>query len=59
TGALDTQTSHEVMALFTELNRQGITVIIVTHEPDIAAQAHRIIQVQDGLLQGTKTAERH
>ena len=59
TGALDTQTSQEVMALFTELNRQGITVIIVTHEPDIAAQAHRIIQVQDGLLQGTKTAERH
>lgn len=39
------------MALFTELNRQGITVIIVTHEPDIAAQTHRIIQVQDGLLQ--------
>ena len=54
TGALDTQTSHEVMALFTELNRQGITVIIVTHEPDIAAQTHRIIQVQDGLLQREK-----
>ncbi|MEM9163598.1 MAG: ABC transporter ATP-binding protein [Cyanobacteria bacterium P01_F01_bin.4] len=51
TGALDTQTSHEVMALLTELNSQGITVVIVTHEPDIAAQTHRIIQVQDGLLQ--------
>ena len=51
TGALDTQTSHEVMALLTELNRQGITVIIVTHEPDIAAQTHRVIHVQDGLLQ--------
>ncbi|MEO0537226.1 MAG: ABC transporter ATP-binding protein [Cyanobacteria bacterium P01_A01_bin.123] len=51
TGALDTQTSHEVMALLTELNSQGITVVIVTHEPDIAAQTRRIIHVQDGLLQ--------
>ncbi|NER84028.1 MAG: ABC transporter ATP-binding protein [Leptolyngbya sp. SIO1D8] len=51
TGALDTQTSQEVMTLLTELNRQGITVIIVTHEPDIAAQTHRVIHVQDGLLQ--------
>ncbi|EKV00522.1 ABC-type antimicrobial peptide transport system, ATPase component [Leptolyngbya sp. PCC 7375] len=51
TGALDTQTSYEVMALLSELNSQGITVIIVTHEPDIAAQTHRIIHVQDGLLQ--------
>ena len=51
TGALDTQTSHEVMALLSELNSQGITVIIVTHEPDIAAQTHRVIHVQDGLLQ--------
>ncbi|MBE9100949.1 ABC transporter ATP-binding protein [filamentous cyanobacterium LEGE 07170] len=51
TGALDTHTSHEVMNLLTELNSQGITVVIVTHEPDIAAQTHRIIYVQDGLLQ--------
>ncbi|MGD1900549.1 MAG: ABC transporter ATP-binding protein [Phormidesmis sp.] len=51
TGALDTQTSGEVMALLTELNSQGITVIIVTHEPDVAAQTHRIIHVQDGLIQ--------
>ncbi|MEL6603966.1 MAG: ABC transporter ATP-binding protein [Cyanobacteria bacterium J06614_10] len=51
TGALDTQTSDEVMSLLTELNGQGITVVIVTHEPDIAAQTHRIIHVQDGLLQ--------
>ena len=50
TGALDTQTSQEVMTLLSELNSQGITVIIVTHEPDIAAQTHRIIHVQDGLL---------
>ncbi|MEO1633602.1 MAG: ABC transporter ATP-binding protein [Cyanobacteria bacterium J06631_9] len=51
TGALDTQTSSEVMALLTELNGQGITVVIVTHEPEVAAQTHRIIHVQDGLLQ--------
>ena len=50
TGALDTQTSAEVMTLLTELNGQGITVVIVTHEPDIAAQTHRIIHVQDGRL---------
>ena len=51
TGALDTKTSAEVMSLLTELNDQGITVVIVTHEHDIAAQTQRIIHVQDGLLQ--------
>ncbi len=49
TGALDTKTSQEVMDLLTELNHQGITIVIVTHDPDIAAQTKRIIQVQDGL----------
>lgn len=55
TGALDTQTSQEVMQLLTELNAQGITVVIVTHEPDIAAQTRRIIHVKDGLLQKQDT----
>jgi putative ABC transport system ATP-binding protein len=50
TGALDTQTSEEVMQLLSDLNRQGITIIIVTHEPDIAAQTQRTIHVKDGLV---------
>ncbi|WP_273545936.1 ABC transporter ATP-binding protein [Leptodesmis sichuanensis] len=50
TGALDTQTSQEVMNLMTDLNRQGITIMIVTHEHDIAAQTRRIIHMKDGLV---------
>ena len=50
TGNLDSRTSIEVMALFRELNDQGITVVLVTHEPDIAAYTKRIIEVRDGLI---------
>jgi putative ABC transport system ATP-binding protein len=50
TGALDTKTSQEVMALMTHLNEQGITVLIVTHEADVARQTKRMIRVQDGQI---------
>jgi putative ABC transport system ATP-binding protein len=50
TGNLDTHTSVEVMALFQELNEQGITIILVTHEPDIAVYTKRIVEVRDGRI---------
>jgi len=50
TGNLDTQTSIEVMALFQQLNEQGITIVLVTHEPDIAVYASRIVEVRDGRI---------
>jgi putative ABC transport system ATP-binding protein len=50
TGALDTHTSLELMALFQELNAAGITLVLVTHEPDIAAFAKRVLVFRDGLL---------
>jgi len=50
TGALDTETSAEIMRLFEELNAKGLSIIIVTHEPDVAAHAKRLIRVRDGRI---------
>jgi len=50
TGALDTQTSAEIMALFKRLNSEGMTIIIVTHEPDVAEHAKRLLRVRDGKI---------
>ncbi len=51
TGALDTRTSQEIMALFQELNRQGMTVVVVTHEPEVARFARRVLHFRDGRLE--------
>jgi putative ABC transport system ATP-binding protein len=48
TGNLDSRTSVEIMALFQELNEQGITILIVTHEPDVACYAKRMVEMRDG-----------
>jgi len=50
TGNLDSGSSEEIMALFTELNRKGRTVVLVTHDPEVARYARRILTMQDGLL---------
>jgi putative ABC transport system ATP-binding protein len=50
TGNLDSRTSVEVMGIFQELNEQGLTVLLVTHEPDIAEHARRVVTFKDGLL---------
>jgi putative ABC transport system ATP-binding protein len=51
TGNLDTKTSYEIMTLFEEIHQAGNTVILVTHEQDIALHAQRIVRLRDGLIE--------
>lgn len=58
TGNLDTQSSREIMGFLDDLNREGITIILVTHEVDIAAYAHREIVIQDGQVLSDRVTKR-
>ena len=51
TGNLDTRSGGEIMTIFDELNEAGNTIIMVTHEPEIAAHARRILHIRDGLIE--------
>ena len=57
TGALDTQTSRDVLKLFHELNADGLTLMVVTHDPEVAAEARRRISFRDGLIVSDERAE--
>ena len=58
TGNLDSQTGDEIMALFAELNARGNTIVLVTHEEDIAAHARRIVRLKDGKIRDDQPSER-
>ncbi|WP_462409023.1 ABC transporter ATP-binding protein [Neobacillus sp. Marseille-QA0830] len=58
TGALDTRTSMAIMELFSELNQEGATIVVVTHEPEVAGYASRTIMVRDGFIQPPSTVNK-
>lgn len=58
TGNLDSQTSQEIMGLFEDLHKQGHTIILVTHEHDIARNAHRVLQILDGRIHSDERIQR-
>ena len=51
TGNLDSHTSHAILEMLQQLNQQGITIIMVTHEPDVARYARRIVHLKDGVIE--------
>jgi putative ABC transport system ATP-binding protein len=57
TGNLDTKTGDEIMALFARLHREGNTIILVTHENDIAQRADRVIHVRDGRVESDQAVK--
>jgi putative ABC transport system ATP-binding protein len=57
TGNLDTKTSYEIMQLFSEIHASGNTVVLVTHEEDIASYAHRVIRLRDGMVESDERRE--
>ncbi len=57
TGNLDSKTSEEIMALFEEIHKNGNTIIVVTHEEDIARHAHRIVRLKDGMIESDMANE--
>lgn len=57
TGALDSQTSKDVMNVFRQLNNEGMTTVIVTHDPGVGAQTNRIIRISDGIIIPDKTPD--
>jgi putative ABC transport system ATP-binding protein len=59
TGNLDSQTGNEIMALFDRLHSEGNTIVLVTHEHDIAEYAHRIIYIKDGMVERDEVKEGH
>ena len=58
TGNLDSQTGNEIMALFDRLHAEGNTIVLVTHEHDIAEYAHRVVHIRDGVVAKDETKER-
>lgn len=58
TGNLDTKTSYEIMEIFNTIHSNGNTIVLVTHEEDIANHAHRIVRLRDGLIESDKKNER-
>ena len=57
TGNLDTQTGDEILELFAELHREGQTIVIVTHEPDVAAKCRRVVKLRDGRVESDVSQE--